>query len=380
MSRLIDAIKRKFKSPQEAIKALGLDEKLLEAESIVGDSKENLNMKNKLTRKAGLALLTTAAILRPKLAQDAKVNLTEIFKGAEGKTFAEKVPNIIKGLEAATKGKLAKDESLGEVAHFLDMIRGAEEGKQDDVEDEPLPEDDAGAAEQIGENFAEPDTMDAEPMAQVESFLKGKLSDEDLEKCMGMLRGGEGGTVDEDPKLKELGAADEDKEEEKSNAKTDTKKDLEKDPLTKDKAAKDTAKDEPLQFKGKPKVGGGMDEEVKDMVTKPAMDEALKKVAEDTRRAVLATQHEIRAAEKRVRPWVGELSGAFDSADQVMAAALKSLGVKGIDKIHPSAYPHILDAQPLPGARKQGEPRVAMDEAATESFASRFPNAARIQA
>ena len=122
-----------------------------------------------------------------------------------------------------------------------------------------------------------------------------------------------------------------------------------------------------------------MDEEVKYM-TKPAMDAALKKVAEDTRRAVMTIQHEIRAAEKRVRPWVGELSGAFDSADEVLAAALKSLGVKGIDKVHPSAYPHILEAQPLPGARKQGEPRVAMDEATVQSFADRFPNAARIQA
>jgi hypothetical protein len=377
MSKLLEAFKKKFKSPQEAIKALGMDESLLEAESIVGDSKENLTMKNKLTRKAGLALLTTAAILRPKLAQDATINLTKIFKEAEGKTFADKVPNILKGIETNTKGKLAKDESLGEVAHFLDLIRGeGEEGKQEDVEDEPLPEEDEAAAEKIGEEFAEPDTMDADPMAEVESFLQGKLSDEDMTKLMGMLRGGEGGTVDEDPKLKELGAADEDKEEEKSNAKTDTKADLEKDPLGKDKGAKD----EPPPFKGKPKVGGGMDSEVKDMVTKPAMDAALKKVAEDTRKAVLATQHEIRAAEKRVRPWVGELSGAFDSADDVMAAALKSLGVKGIDKVHPSAYPHILEAQPLPGARKQSEPRVAMDEATVQSFADRFPNAARIQA
>ena len=379
MSKLLEAFKKKFKTPQEAIKALGMDESLLEAESIVGDSKENLTMKNKLTRKAGLALLTTAAILRPKLAQDAKVNLTEIFKGAEGKTFAEKVPNIIKGLEAATKGKLAKDESLGEVAHFLDMIRGAE-GEQEDVEDEPLPEEVEDAAEEVGEHFAEPDTMDAEPMAEVESFLKGKLTDEDLEKCMAMLRGGEGGTMDEDPKLKELGAADvEPKQLEKDDKKTSTQADLEKDPLTKDKKAKDSAKDEPPPFKGKPKVGGGMDEEVKYM-TKPAMDAALKKVAEDTRRAVMTNQHEIRAAEKRVRPWVGELSGAFDSADEVLAAALKSLGVKGIDKVHPSAYPHILEAQPLPGARKQGEPRVAMDEETVQSFADRFPNAARIQA
>ena len=379
MSKLLEAFKKKFKTPQEAIKALGMDESLLEAESIVGDSKENLTMKNKLTRKAGLALLTTAAILRPKLAQDATINLTKIFKEAEGKTFADKVPNILKGIKAGTKGLLAKDESLGEVAHFLDMIRGAE-GEQEDVEDEPLPEEVEDAAEEVGEHFAEPDTMDAEPMAEVESLLKGKLTDEDLEKCMAMLRGGEGGTMDEDPKLKELGAADvEPKQLEKDDKKTSTQADLEKDPLTKDKKAKDSAKDEPPPFKGKPKVGGGMDEEVKYM-TKPAMDAALKKVAEDTRRAVMTNQHEIRAAEKRVRPWVGELSGAFDSADEVLAAALKSLGVKGIDKVHPSAYPHILEAQPLPGARKQGEPRVAMDEATVQSFADRFPNAARIQA
>jgi hypothetical protein len=48
MSRLTEALKRKFKTPQEAIKALGLDVKLLEAENIVGDSK----LKRRIARDA----------------------------------------------------------------------------------------------------------------------------------------------------------------------------------------------------------------------------------------------------------------------------------------------------------------------------------------
>jgi hypothetical protein len=119
------------------------------------------------------------------------------------------------------------------------------------------------------------------------------------------------------------------------------------------------------------------DEENKEMVSKKemegAMDAAIKQVREDAAR----TQREIRDAERAVKPYVGELEVAFDSAPQVYAKALEILGVdtKGV---HESALPAILRAQPVPGSKTEKTPAVAMDAASVESYSKMFPSAARI--
>jgi hypothetical protein len=79
-------------------------------------------------------------------------------------------------------------------------------------------------------------------------------------------------------------------------------------------------------------------------ITKAAMDAAINA---NTRRTV-ALMRGIASAEKAVAPYVGELSLTFDSADAVYKAALQTLGID-IDGVHPSAFKHILDAQPKPG-------------------------------
>ena len=112
---------------------------------------------------------------------------------------------------------------------------------------------------------------------------------------------------------------------------------------------------------------------------KRAMDAAIKTVVEEERKA----QHAIRKAEREVRPWVGDL--AMDealSSDDVYRIALTTLGVKGLDKIHPSAYPTILSYQPKPGATRSNAPsgtRVAMDAATQKGFRERFPDVDRIR-
>ncbi len=114
-------------------------------------------------------------------------------------------------------------------------------------------------------------------------------------------------------------------------------------------------------------------------MSKQAMDEAIKAVVEGERKA----QRDIRKAEREVRPWVGDL--AMDEAtcsDDVYRIALTTLGVKGLDKIHPSAYPTILSYQSKPGATRNHSPsgqRVAMDAATQSSFRDRFPDVARIR-
>lgn len=121
---------------------------------------------------------------------------------------------------------------------------------------------------------------------------------------------------------------------------------------------------------------GKKDEEDEDKVTKTAMDAAISAAVAKAKSDAVANMRSIRDAEKAIRPYVGELAMAHDSADGVYEAALKILGVK-TDGIHASAYPAILAAQPIPGATKK--PTVAMDAAGAKSFAERNPNAARIR-
>jgi hypothetical protein len=108
------------------------------------------------------------------------------------------------------------------------------------------------------------------------------------------------------------------------------------------------------------------------------MDEAIKVAVQDATKK--ATQHQlaIREAERFVRPYVGELAVACDSAEAVHRAAAKILGVDGADTVHPDALPALIKAQPKAGERRQQETTVAMDAATIDDFNQRFPMASRI--
>jgi len=131
-------------------------------------------------------------------------------------------------------------------------------------------------------------------------------------------------------------------------------------------------------------------EEEAKMKDKPAMDS--KAVAELVEKsvaaAVAATTTKLRAemqaegraireAENAVRPYVGELAIAQDSADGVYRLALETLGVK-TDGIHPSAFPAILAQCQKPGEQRRQTPRIAQDSGADDEFSKMFPNATRL--
>lgn len=116
-------------------------------------------------------------------------------------------------------------------------------------------------------------------------------------------------------------------------------------------------------------------------VDKPAMDAAIKAattaavadaIKETTKRLDARS-----AAERFVRPWIGEVTVAMDSADEVYRTALEALGVE-TKNVHPSAFRTILSHMPKPG---EAAPRlrVAMDAAGAADFATRFPGAARLR-
>lgn len=339
MTPLGEALRQKFATPQEALRALGLDANILKAgtDVVVGDSIEEITTMATAASKKRLttvrSILCTGAVsgfLAPKLAKDAKIELGAIFDGLTKKNWAERKPLIVEAVKTATKGKLAKDASIEEIATVLDMID------------------------------AHPDAIDADPLPQKQvddeekdlpGFLKGKLTEDDYTAAMDMLKAGPDGAGAK--------AADAEETPEEKKAREEKEKDAA------DKAAKDKA---------------AKDEEAKNMVTKDEMSKAVAVAVKTATDAATKTQVEIREAEKFVRPWVGELAMAHDSADAVYRTALGALGVK-IEGVHSTALKPILEAQPKPGDRKSGprQEHVAMDAKARTEFETMFPGAARIK-
>ena len=112
-------------------------------------------------------------------------------------------------------------------------------------------------------------------------------------------------------------------------------------------------------------------------VTRAAMDAAIQAAVSATTNRQVA----IRDAEKAIRPYVGELSVACDSADAVYRTALEMLNVPKVKDIHPSAYPTILGMQKKRGAANAAnQPRLAVDSSGGgKSFADFLPNTSTIQ-
>lgn len=335
---------------------------------VVGDSTETLNMTTKPTRLAALTLGLVAASVAPLIAKDSKIELPKaLFADLTSKNINAKKAGLLAGVKAAATGKLrsglAMDASMEHVGKVLDTVSGlfeTEKGADESTSEEQHKameaaangESNTGIPKAVGEEFAEADkgkTFDAEPL---KAFLKEKgVSDEDIMAAMDLMPKAMAGDESEEEKAKREKAESEKKAEDEKKA-LDAK----------------TAKDN----------------EMKDMVTKPAMDAALKAVAETTAKSVRETERGIRVALAEVRPFVGELPAtlAFDSGADVKRHALTMLGVENAKTLHADALDAVLGVQPKIGARPNdnGSPRLAMDADASKDFSSRFPDAGRIQA
>ena len=338
MTALGDALRRKYSSPREALRALGIDESLLKgpaaARKVVGDSKPKKELpmtKTVLSRKAAVAKGALLAYLQPKLAQDQKVDVTPFLATVTAKNFKASRPAILKGLEACTKGKLAMDASIEDVAELLDALEGEETAEGADAEpNSGLPM----SAEEMEKKANEKKAADKKAKDEAgKEFLKGKLSAEDMKAY--------------DDLVGEVDAKDEAETEEEKKAR------MEKE--AKDKKAKDADPD------AEPKV------------TKKAMDAAIAKTKDETTASVLKIANEIAAAREHVYPVTGKLAMDATCANDVYKAALESMGfaeqIKGVD---PSAFKTIFDLQPKPGAERE---RLAQDSTPDASgFAKRFGN------
>lgn len=301
-----------------------------------------------LTRKAAMTLGAVHGFLKPRLAQDAKVNLVPILAKLTSKNFGQQKPTLLKSIKHALDGKLAKDASVEGLATLLDAL------EEEKAMDDPLPlETEANGGLPPEDASMDDDGPDAGIHGQILEFLQGKISDEDMAQLQSMI-GSEAGDEDLDEK----------KAEEGEDEPADREEMAEKIKETENAKDKKTAKDEPPPFKGKPEVGGGMS---KDSVNK-AIEAAVK-----TERA---NSIAVREAERFVQPWVGQLTMAHDSAAGVYKTALKALNVD-VTGVHPTAYKAILERVPVPSQTVQ--PNMAHDSASVADFAKRHPGAARIK-
>lgn len=316
---------------------------------VVGDSMENLM--SKPTRLAAVTLGLMAAAVAPLLAKDAKLELSkDLFTPLNSKNFKASKDKLLSGVRMALDGKLrhglAVDASTEHVKTVLDALEGMAEGidasaseeQHNAMEAAAHGESNLGIPKSVGQEFVNKDAGgNAE---QLGAFLKSKGMDEaDVKTACDMF-----------PKA----ATDEDPEEKKKKEEAD-------------KAAADAA----AALKAK-------DEEMKDMVKKPAMDEAIKAAVVEARK----TERGIRVALDKVRPYVGEIpaSMALDSADDVYRHAAVALGIKDAKTIHASALPTLIELQPRVGARPvERESRLGMDEATVSEATKIAPGIANIQ-
>lgn len=278
-------------------------------------------MSLKSASQAGaLAKGALAVYLQPKLAADAKIDLAPIVSGVTTKNFRTQVPAMVLGLMKATKGKLAQDADIEDVAEVIEALA------------EILPpeaEADVKAAVEGAEGGEVNDDADA---AEACIEMCRKLSPEDREKVIAGCQAMGGGEQAQDEK---------------------------------DDEKKDKAMDAAM-------VQARIREATKGMVSKTAMDAEIARARADAIAATTAHINGIADARRRVAPWVGELAMDFDSVEAVERKACEVLGIAHKGK-HPDALMDIISARPKAGERsREAAPRTAMDAASVKSFDERF--------
>lgn len=356
------------------------------------------NRTMKLSRRAIVAKGALAGWLTPLLAQDQKLpDLTPVVRGVTAKNWAQAKPEIESRLTAALTGRLANDASLREVHGFLDSLDN--EGKDQMEPDEMEVVDRRPAKDAPNEaGLTDPEMRergreklggtDANPMVdKVFQYLDGKIDSKLMEGLRELMskpgedRRAHDETEEEmqarhkkeaedikrakDSKARDMAACDETEEEMRARHKR------EGDALR----ARDRrpARDETPEEKAKREKEEKERREAERAEDRRANDAAITAAITNER----TRQEAIRQAERDVRPWIGDLVLAQDSADAVYRLALETVGVD-IKGVHPSAYRAVLLAQPKPDGRTPPA-KLAMDAASAKTLADRFPHLAAVR-
>jgi len=350
---LKEELRKRFKSPREAAKALCIDEKLLTIPRLALDGAKTM----KPNRLQAYCVVGAARIFNPQLAMDAKgVDYSKLFTGVTTKTLKARKAQIVADAKKMLKGKtLAKDASIEGLAHLLDQFEHVKEPKSLDesvsgaqhraMEAAAHGHSNLGIPKNVGEEFSHKDKgkkfADALP-----AFLKSKGVDESIIKdCMDMMNDempenaldeeGEEVNIEveeaEDEIEQEEGEDGEIEQEEAEDGEIEQEEGEDAHPRGKDKRH------------GKDKKGGAMDGKnkrvaAKKFVTVDEMNENIERAVGTVQKKMLAVQE----AREFVRPYVGELPMALDSAEKIYRSAAEIMGIDDAKGIHASALKTVI--------------------------------------
>jgi len=346
-------------------------------------------------------LMRTAAAVNPLLAMDAKVNYAPLFKGVTTKNFRQRKPVIMDGIKKAVRGKtIAKDASLEHLAKALDMFEQAPETMDESVsgaqhramEAAAHGKSNLGIPKKVGEEFEHADKgkkfgdmlrdwakdrgMSEDDLKALDKMHMDAARDEMPEAALDgeeevniEVEEAEDGDIEQSEEGEEAEDADIEQSEEEEEAEAQDARHARDRKSAKDRAAKDrAAKDKAAKDRAaKDKKGGAMD--TKRPITQDEMNRAIALERKRGREAI-----EARAF---VRPFVGEVPMALDSAEGVYRSAARQLGVEDADTIHASALKTLIS---LAGRRRgqaadqqfDTDTDMAMDSAETDSFDTMF--------
>lgn len=386
MTPLGAALRKKFRTPQEAMEALGLDAALLVSPHV----QEHMMASRKAILLQGAL---TAAIL-PKLAQDAALpDLSKVLASVTPQNFRANKPRIAQDIRFVMRGKLAQDADLDDLPKLLDAFEKIDgiKGEDADVTPRSAGNTNAGAgaggssgrsgtgyvdvggagsgsttAAEMAGSMPSQDSEADSPIEQIKALLAGKIDDKTMAQLSELVAhiGQAGAQHEED----EIAAAPEDDTEAVDPAAAAGES---------DKPFEDGAEDEDTDDEAKRKAEAEAKAKEKD---KQAMDKKLKIAVDSAVSTAVAKERknarEIRMAFDAVRPLVGDLSIDADSPADVYKAVLEMSDI-ATDGVHPSAFQRMVEM--LPRQRQGGQrPAIAQDKAAADLEREMFPNSGRL--
>jgi hypothetical protein len=336
VGKLKDELRKKYRTPREALKALGLDEGLLDVQRLAFDGAKHM----KPTVIESLAVRFTARAVNPLLAMDKKVEYGPIFKGLTTKNLKTRKPTIMDGLKKALKGNtIAKDASIEHVAEMLDHLEHVTEPKSLDESVSPEQHKAMEAAAHGSSNLGIPKTVGKE-FAEAD---KGKNFDAMI-RDWAMSKGMSEDDIEALKKMHEDAMPENALDEKEDGEEAEDRK-------------------------------GAMDSGKKRAITQDELDKALKAQATSLRK----NAQEAAEARTFVRSYVGEVSMALDSAEQIHRAAAEAMGIEDAGTVHASALKTLIKTcGRVSSAASEEAGDLAYDGAAAKSFEERFPGAKRI--
>jgi hypothetical protein len=359
--------------------------------------------------------------LTPRLAQDAKLDYNRMVAGVTSKNYRAKRGDILKAVHAATKGRLAQDADIQDLANLLDALSPS--AGMADAEMATMPNGGPPMAAQPpmqppappppmqpqeGQDVDEPGDI----VAKIKAYLEEQgVAPEILQNLDAFLAVPENPKPDvgdpaqeapaapaqqPDPPGKESKPPSEDNALAGETGVTGLDNELEDMVPEVDEVNRPaiigsgenpqivTSDEDEDEDDWKKRIGNDgviPEEQEGQVVTKTAMDAAIQAAVTKAQETAIRNQRAIRNAERFVRPWVGDLAMDAARPSDIYRATLKALGMdaKQVDKMHADALLPVLESRPKPSARARTSERyIAQDAKPEASFLERFPDAKNI--